>query len=161
MPASLKVYWEQKLVGELTQTEGKLAFRYDDQRGFCMNLARQVGLPVPEARVVEIAGKRVCQVERYDRHKGGDGSTARLHQEDFCQALGVPPELKYEKEGGPGFPDCFGLVGAWSVEPALDSLNLLRWALFNLLIGNADAHAKNLSFLYQAGGVRPALCGPT
>lgn len=123
---------------------------------FCMNLARQVGLPAPEARVVEIAGKRVYQVERYDRHKGGDGSTARLHQEDFCQALGVPPELKYEKEGGAGFADCFDLVGAWSIEPALDRLNLLRWALFNFLIGNADAHAKNLSFLYQASGVRLA-----
>ncbi len=123
---------------------------------FCMNLARLVGLPVPEARVVEIGGKRVYLVERYDRHKGTDGGTARLHQEDFCQALGVPPELKYEKEGGPGFADCFGLVGAWSVEPVLDSLNLLRWALFNFLIGNADAHAKNLSFLYQTGGVRLA-----
>ncbi|WP_224958384.1 type II toxin-antitoxin system HipA family toxin [Geomonas subterranea] len=123
---------------------------------FCMNLARQVGLPAPEAKVVEIARKRVYLVERYDRHKGTDGGTARLHQEDFCQALGVPPELKYEKEGGPGFADCFALVGAWSVEPVLDSLNLLRWALFNFLIGNADAHAKNLSFLYLTGGVRLA-----
>lgn len=123
---------------------------------FCMNLARQVGLPAPEARVVEMAGKRVYLVERYDRRKGADGGTGRLHQEDFCQALGVPPEVKYEKEGGPGFADCFGLVGTWSVEPVLDSLSLLRWALFNFLIGNADAHAKNLSFLYQAGGVRLA-----
>jgi serine/threonine-protein kinase HipA len=123
---------------------------------FCMNLARQVGLPVPDARVVDIAGKRVYLVERYDRNKAADGSTGRLHQEDFCQALGVPPELKYEKEGGPGFADCFALVDAWSVEPVLDSLSLLRWSLFNFLIGNADAHAKNLSFLYQTGGVRLA-----
>lgn len=123
---------------------------------FCMNLARRVGLPVPEAGVVEIAGKRVYLVERYDRNRGADGGTVRLHQEDFCQALGIPPELKYEKEGGPGFTDCFTLVGGWSVEPALDSLSLLRWALFNFLIGNADAHAKNLSFLYQRNGVRLA-----
>jgi len=123
---------------------------------FCMNLAQRVGLPAPEARVVEIAGKRVYLVERYDRHKASGGSTERLHQEDFCQALGIPPELKYEKEGGPGFADCFSLVGAWSVEPVLDSLSLLRWAFFNFMIGNADAHAKNLSFLYRAGGVRLA-----
>ncbi len=76
-----------------------------------------------------------------------------MHQEDFCQVLGVLPEMKYEQEGGPGFADCFRLVQEWSAEPILDSLNLLKWALFNFLIGNADAHAKNLSFLYGAGSV--------
>lgn len=123
---------------------------------FCMTLARQVGLVVPEARVVDIAGEKVYLVERYDRVRTTSGSVERLHQEDFCQALGVFPELKYEQEGGPGFAQCFSLVGAWSVEPILDTLSLLRWALFNFLIGNADSHAKNLSFLYHAGSVRLA-----
>ena len=123
---------------------------------FCMNLAGRVGLLVPEARVVDIAGEKVYLVERYDRVRVSSGNIERLHQEDFCQALGVPPELKYEQEGGPGFAQCFSLVGAWSVEPILDTLSLLRWAMFNFLIGNADSHAKNLSFLYHAGSVRLA-----
>ena len=123
---------------------------------FCMNLAQKVGLPAPHAEVVEVQGQQVYLVERYDRTRGPSGVIERLHQEDFCQALGVLPEMKYEQEGGPGFKRCFDLVGEWSVEPILDSLNLLKWALFNFLVGNADAHAKNLSFLYQAGSVRLA-----
>ena len=123
---------------------------------FCMNLADRVGLPVPVAQVIDIAGEQVYMVERYDRVQVAPGTIGRLHQEDFCQALGVPPELKYEQEGGPGFAECFRLVEEWSVEPILDTLSLLRWALFNFLIGNADAHAKNLSFLYRAGTVRLA-----
>lgn len=123
---------------------------------FCMNLAQRVGLPVPKAEVVDIAGLQVYLIERYDRVRPSSGGFERLHQEDFCQALGVMPEMKYEQEGGPGFAASFKLVQDWSVEPVLDSLNLLRWALFNFLIGNADAHAKNLSFLYRAGTVRVA-----
>ena len=133
--------------------------RLDDtvtNEAFCMNLAHQVGLPVPPAQVADIAGEKVYLVERYDRVRLASGSVERLHQEDFCQALGVPPELKYQQEGGPGFAGCFSLVGEWSTEPVLDTLQLLRWSLFNFLIGNADAHAKNLSFLYHANGVRLA-----
>ena len=123
---------------------------------FCMNLAHKIGLPVPAAEVVEIGGQEVYMVERYDRKRIVPGDIERLHQEDFCQALGVIPEMKYEQEGGPGFQACFRLVEEWSDEPILDTLNLLKWALFNFLIGNADSHAKNLSFLYATGKVRLA-----
>lgn len=123
---------------------------------FCMNLAQKVGMPVPVAQVVEIGGQQVYMVERYDRKRIAHGEIERLHQEDFCQALGIIPEMKYEQEGGPGFVDCFRLVEEWSDEPILDSLSLLKWALFNFLIGNADSHAKNLSFLYAGGMVRLA-----
>jgi serine/threonine-protein kinase HipA len=123
---------------------------------FCIALARKALLPVPQARIVDINGTQVYLVERYDRISGADGTLERLHQEDFCQALGVPPEMKYEAEGGPGFKDCFKLVEEWSDEPIVDSLLLLDWALFNLLIGNADSHAKNLSLLYAGGTIRLA-----
>lgn len=123
---------------------------------FCMTLATQVGLPVPVAQVVSIGDKQVFMVERYDRKQPASGEIVRLHQEDFCQALGIPPELKYEKEGGPGFSDCFRLVDEWSDEPLLDAGNLLNWAIFNFIIGNADAHGKNLSFLYNENLVRVA-----
>ena len=123
---------------------------------FCMNLALKVGLPVPVAQVVEIGGQEFYMIERYDRKRIAPGDIERLHQEDFCQALGVIPEMKYEQEGGPGFQACFRLVEEWSDEPILDTLSLLKWALFNFLIGNADSHAKNLSFLYAAETVRLA-----
>jgi serine/threonine-protein kinase HipA len=123
---------------------------------FCMTLAARVNLPVPAAQVVTIGGKQVFMVERYDRKQSASGKIVRLHQEDFCQALGIPPELKYEKEGGPGFSDCFRLVEEWSDEPLLDASNMLNWSIFNFIIGNADAHGKNLSFLYNDGLVRVA-----
>lgn len=123
---------------------------------FCMTLAARISLPVPAAQVVTIGDKQVFMVERYDRMPSASGDTTRLHQEDFCQALGIPPELKYEKEGGPGFSDCFRLVEEWSDEPLLDAANLLNWAIYNFIIGNADAHGKNVSFLYNKGLVRVA-----
>lgn len=123
---------------------------------YCMNLAARVGLPTPAAEVVTIGNQPVYLVERYDRKNAGTGMIERLHQEDFCQALGIAPEMKYEKEGGPGFQDCFQLVEEWSSEPLLDIQLLLNWSLFNFIVGNADAHGKNLSFLYRDGVVRLA-----
>lgn len=123
---------------------------------FCMNLAARLGLNVPKAGVIEFDDKIFFLVERYDRKKGADGQILRLHQEDFCQALGVPPAEKYEKEGGPGFAVCFKLLREWSSEPLPDVEALLQWALFNVLIGNADAHGKNISFLYADGQIRLA-----
>lgn len=123
---------------------------------FCMNLAQKSGLPVPAAAVVVIGDMQAYMIERYDRQRISPEEIVRLHQEDFCQALGVIPEMKYEQEGGPGFQACFSLVEEWSDEPILDALSLLKWAMFNFLIGNADSHAKNLSFLYAGGTVRLA-----
>lgn len=114
---------------------------------FCMHLAGAIGLPVPLVTVVKVGEGRVYMIERYDRIKLSSGQMVRIHQEDLCQALGVLPALKYESEGGPGFSGIFALVRKWSTEPLPDILLLLQWALFNFLIGNADAHGKNLSFL--------------
>ena len=122
---------------------------------FCMNLAARVGLPVPKSTAVLIGDQLVFMIERYDRQIE-NGTVTRLHQEDFCQALGIPPEMKYEKEGGPGFKECFRLVEEWSGEPLLDIQNMLNWSLFNFIIGNADAHGKNVSFLYAEGHARVA-----
>ena len=73
----------------------------------------------------------------------------RLHQEDFCQALGVSHEQKYEQSGGPSFKDCFNLIRQASTTPIIDLENLLRWQIFNVLAGNSDAHAKNIAILYS------------
>jgi len=121
---------------------------------FCMKLARAVGMSVPPVDMVALGGEPVYMVERYDRRRSPGDVTLRIHQEDFCQALGVVPALKYEAHGGPGFEDVFHLVREWSTEPLPDTDALLRWALFNFLIGNADAHGKNLSFTYDQRAVR-------
>jgi len=119
-------------------------------------LARRCGLPVVSTTLVELDGTRACLVERYDRIATSD-RLVRLHQEDFCQALGLPPTKKYEQDGGPSFRQCFALLEEASTEPLLDTELLLRWQMMNALLGNADGHAKNLSLLYgQDGSVRLA-----
>lgn len=127
-----------------------------ENEAFCMKLAAAVGLTVAEVRVGQAGPISFLEVERYDRRLLPDGSVDRLHQEDFCQALGIVPELKYQAEGGPGFKRCFELVRAVSSAPALDLLLLFDASVFNFLIGNCDAHGKNFSLLYGGSGVRLA-----
>lgn len=116
---------------------------------FCLRLARDVGLPVPAAAPAPTTTPMLL-VERYDRRTLPDGSIGRLHQEDVCQALGLPPETKYEVEGGPTLADVFDAVRRGSRAPLPDKRELLRWTVFNVLIGNADAHAKNVALLHGA-----------
>jgi serine/threonine-protein kinase HipA len=96
-------------------------------------------------------------VERYDRvHRqtsGGGSTVERVHQEDFCQALGIVPETKYQKEGGPSLKDCFHLLREVSRTPVIDLARLLDAVIFNYLIGNNDAHGKNYSLLYPGAGM--------
>ncbi|MFQ6023920.1 MAG: type II toxin-antitoxin system HipA family toxin [Acidiferrobacterales bacterium] len=122
---------------------------------FCINLAQAMGLPVPTA-IIREGIDALYLVERYDRERGTDGRVRRLHQEDFCQALSLGPDLKYETEGGPSLQACFKLVRNYSFRPAADVNTLLSWVIFNYLIGNADAHAKNLSLLLPGSGPRLA-----
>jgi serine/threonine-protein kinase HipA len=123
---------------------------------FVTRLAGLCALPSVTAELRTIGKSRHLLVRRYDRVVDAHGTIHRLHQEDFCQALGVAPARKYEQEGGPRFEQCFGLVEAASVEPALDTRSLLRWLVFNLIVGNADGHAKNLSLLLSPKGARLA-----
>ncbi|MDY0223766.1 MAG: HipA domain-containing protein [Desulfobacterium sp.] len=80
----------------------------------------------------------------------------RIHQEDFCQAMGLSHELKYQADGGPGLKDCFDFVRRHSANPIKVLQQLIEWVFFNFLIGNMDAHAKNLSFIYQGRQIRLA-----
>ena len=119
-----------------------------ENEAFCMRLARAIGLDVASVEYRSVGDKRFLLIERYDRQVGEDGRTIRLHQEDFCQALGFTSALKYASDGGPVFRDCFELVRRETTLPATETLKLLDAALFNAIIGNADAHAKNFSLLY-------------
>ncbi|MBN2372877.1 type II toxin-antitoxin system HipA family toxin [bacterium] len=118
---------------------------------FCMTLAQAAGLKVSKTEYRPIGKKPCILVQRYDRVTDKDGNTTRLHQEDFCQALGFPPERKYQAEGGPTTGDCISLLRDWSTAPVLDIPNFIMGLIFNVLIGNADAHGKNYSLLYSGG----------
>ena len=114
----------------------------------CMKLAKSFGLPVPDVDLLNIAGKDVFVVERYDRIKEAN-SIQRLHQEDFCQALSIMSTSKYQNNGGPGIIDIFNTILKVCTVPALESQKFLRYVLFNYVIGNCDSHGKNYSLIYK------------
>lgn len=116
---------------------------------FCMKLAKSIGLDVPEASLHFADGVPYYLVERFDRHLDENANVTRIHQEDFCQALGIAPELKYEREGGPSIAACQDVIAKHAARPASDQIKLLNRVLFNYFIGNADAHGKNFSLLYK------------
>ena len=124
-----------------------------ENEAFAMRLAAATGLPVAAVEPRRIGDRSFLLVERYDRVMGDDGLTHRLHQEDFCQALGIPSERKYASEGGPVFKNCFDLIRHACTTPAPAILRLLDAAIFNAIVGNADAHGKNFSLLYTPQGV--------
>jgi len=121
-----------------------------DNEAFCMELAAAVGLPAARAhKRISSSGLPYLLVERYDRDLTSE-PIGRLHQEDFCQALGRASEQKYQADGGPTIVDCVSLLRVCSARPAHDLITLWRVLVFNWLIGNCDAHSKNFSLLYDA-----------
>jgi len=126
-----------------------------ENEAFCMTLAQKMALSVPKTTISR-GLDQLFIIARYDRSRNKDGQIVRLHQEDFCQALGFLPDQKYESEGGPSLQQCFTLLEQKSIRPAADRMALLRWVIFNYLIGNADAHAKNLAMIFTDRGPRLA-----
>lgn len=118
---------------------------------FCMTLAAHASLDVARAEPRFADGHEYLLVHRYDRDRS-EAPDGRLHQEDFCQALGVVPAVKYENEGGPNVADCARLIHRHSEAPARDVIAFLDALLFNFLIGNNDAHSKNYSLLLDGPG---------
>lgn len=119
---------------------------------FTTLLAHAVGLPVVNIQLRSINKAHYTITERYDRFLGNDGEILRAHQEDFCQALGYGHERKYQEDGGPSFAQCFQMLRDVSSDLATDLPHLLRWQIFNVLAGNSDGHAKNISLLYTPDG---------
>lgn len=131
----------------------------------CMLLARAVGLSVADIRLEKIP-EPIVLIRRFDRAVES-GRVHRLHCIDGCQALGLGVAMKYERPYGDGrdvqhirdgasLPKLFALLDQASAKPAVDRLALLRWAIFQVLIGNTDAHGKNLSFFVASGGLSMA-----
>ncbi len=121
---------------------------------FVMGLADAVGLEVAPVEVVTATDPPCLLVTRFDRH--GETEIERLHQEDICQALGLPPTQKYEQEGGPTLGAALEVVRDHVTTPIPDVQRLLAWQAFNVVAGNADGHGKNLALLYEGRGLRLA-----
>jgi serine/threonine-protein kinase HipA len=119
-------------------------------------MARRLGLAVAPTHYRVHDGTPYLIVERYDRHEEA-GVIRRLHQEDCAQALGLPPSLKYESDGGPELSEIAELLRRHTRDPVRDLERLRDWQLINLLIGNYDGHAKNLGLLYPTHEPTPVL----
>jgi hypothetical protein len=114
--------------------------------------SQAVGLRAAKTTAHKVGEIEFLLSERYDRTIDENGVIHRLHQEDVCQALGIPSEIKYQVEGGPGLKECFALLRIASSNAVADLRDLLDAVMFNLLIGNNDSHAKNYSILYGVDG---------
>ena len=121
---------------------------------FCQRLAVKAGLVAAESGIAGIKGADYYWTRRFDRNFS-DGGIIRLHQEDLCQAMGYESEKKYEFEGGPSLAKCLGFLR----NSRLGAPGMLRFLddfIFNFLVGNADAHAKNYAILYRGASAEVA-----
>lgn len=118
---------------------------------FCMRLCEALGLGTAETEILDFEDVRVLSVRRFDRVQTKDGRLLRLPQEDFCQALSVPPSLKYNSQGGPGLVECLRLLQT-SDNPAEDQRSFLKAQIAFWALAATDGHAKNFSIFLRPGG---------
>jgi serine/threonine-protein kinase HipA len=118
---------------------------------YCLKLTEAFGLPVNVANIETFGDTKALVIERFDRRWTKDGRLLRLPQEDCCQALSVPPTLKYQNEGGPSMIDVLNLLKG-SDSPMEDQEVFLKAQLIFWLIGATDGHAKNFSVFLSPGG---------
>ena len=121
-----------------------------ENEAYCLSLARHVGIPAVDCAVMVVGNRKALAVARYDRCLRRDGSVKRLHQEDFAQANGLVPGRKYEQGTVPGL-NLRDLLLTGNHLPSVEALKLLDQVIFNILVANADAHAKNYSMILGSG----------
>ena len=121
---------------------------------FCMKLAKRVRLGVPGVDIIlgKLGKIPLFVVERFDRRKQVDGETRRIHQQDFCQALGLTSSKKYQEEGGPSLKEQYHVIKKYSNTSGRDTVQFFGWMWFNILIGNNDCHSKNLALMTTPSG---------
>ena len=117
---------------------------------FVMRLARRLGLDVPEVHRRYVPSP-VYLIARFDRIAGAQG-WQRRHAIDACQLLGLDRSFKYTQ----GSMDSLAALANACRSPAVARSRLFGWLVFNVLVGNSDAHLKNLSFLVSHEGVQLA-----
>jgi len=117
---------------------------------FCMRIAHHVDVAVADVEIGTFDGVPALVIRRYDRPVRDD-RVIRLHQEDLCQAHAIDSRSKYEERGGPSLRRCARTLERWS-RGSEELLLLLDHVTLSVLVGNADAHAKNLSLIHEPGG---------
>jgi serine/threonine-protein kinase HipA len=119
-----------------------------------MRAARHLGLVVADVALLAFRDESAVVIERFDRRLSEAWPPARVHQEDLCQALGLPRTLKYQADGGPSVADVATLIGATVRAPLVPVARrrLAEAMLFNWLAAGTDAHAKNYALLHARGG---------
>jgi serine/threonine-protein kinase HipA len=125
-----------------------------ENEAFSLEVAKSLGLRAATAQIMEFSGRKVLVVERFDRWVDDRGRVQRIHQEDMCQALGIPSRRKYEQNGGPSLRQIAALLRRWTrASSGLGELDaLLQQVVLHVVIGNADAHGKNLALLHNPSG---------
>lgn len=118
---------------------------------YCLKFAAACGLPVNKADIRRFGKTKALVIERFDRRWTKDGRLLRLPQEDFCQALSVPPTQKYQSDGGPGLVRILDLLKG-SDDPASDQTIVFKAQILFWLLGATDGHAKNFSLFLGPGG---------
>jgi serine/threonine-protein kinase HipA len=129
---------------------------HDLNEHLCLAAARHLGLDAAASRIASFDGERVIVIDRYDRLRRTDGAITRLHQEDLCQALGIPPVIKYQSEGGPNPEQIISLLRAEALDGGAEVQRFMDALAFNWIIAGTDAHAKNYSLLLSGRQVRLA-----
>lgn len=124
---------------------------FAENEHFCLELAAGLNLGVVQSRVMRFVDEVAIVVDRFDRVKQRRGYL-RIHQEDFCQALGIMPTRKYEREGGPGVAAIISLLRDASINPTEDIERFVQATALNWVIAATDAHAKNYALLHGPGG---------
>jgi serine/threonine-protein kinase HipA len=118
----------------------------------CAKLLSAVGLPTAQSEILHFGEWSCLAVKRFDRKLAPNQAWwMRLPQEDFCQALGVPPRQKYESDGGPGITPCVELLRSGSLDPQ-DAWTFLRAKVMLWILQAPDGHGKNFSIQHRAGG---------
>ena len=115
-----------------------------------MKTASATGLPVARVDYRMFGSEPAIIVERYDRERSRSGKILRIHQEDFCQALSISPDVKYAEQGGPATPRIIELLKTTGKNARESVYRFILYLFFNYLIGATDAHAKNHSILFAA-----------
>ena len=118
---------------------------------FCLTFLRELGLRACKSELMTFGDQKAIVIERFDRFTDKNGILRRRHQEDMCQALSVPSNKKYQKDGGPGFPELFRLLRA-SDEVETDQRQLLTCMVVFWLLAASDGHAKNFSIFLAPDG---------
>ena len=119
-----------------------------------LKLAKKVGLEVNDAEILKIGDEKTLLVKRFDRvYNSKEDVVLKKHIIDVCQFLNIPPEYKYQKVFGENssiqgvtISQISNAIEKYTKESIKEKNRLLDWILFNLIVGNTDAHGKNLSF---------------